>query len=1277
MLGGGLKLGVGVFECESIHAKIGIHTELKNALKNSPFSPLLCVFHSKKQSEFRLSLVTSGFDYEANKVSFSSPKRQSFILGHDKTATAQKALSNLIATAQNAKTAANSTAAAAQTANLQKPNLILADLEKAFSQEPVSKEFFENYKRHYEEFVATLLPLQHSEFFHDFGSLNGVKALEAFCKKLIARIVFLYFLQKKGWLGVPAGKPYGEGELNFVSNLFAKAQKGGENFYLNYLCPLFFQSLNRQNEGDLSPHFGCKIPFLNGGLFEDDFDAKFSHAHEHISRLLTNAHFGKLLAFFDTFNFTIEESSPSDIEVAIDPEMLGKVFENLIDYNKENGAFYTPRAIVHYMCQNALYNHFATLYPNNHAELKALVFNQATDNDFVRKNAAELQNALCNLKILDPAIGSGAFPMGLLHEMMSVLLSLNKTMSPQEKANHKRKLISNCIHGLDIDPDAIAIARLRFWLSIAVDEETLTPLPNLDFKFMQGNSLVEKICHQEVVPTSRPIATNSVFLTDVFGDFVADELAKTSLFTQEEAGELTKLFAEYFNHTTAHDKDQTKAKILKIMQEVFDKNLTATQRDITNLENSLADPALKPALKKRFTNDLAAKTKFKAELNILLNDYKQHNFATSKIFLYNFFFASVLNEGGFDIILGNPPYIRQEKIPQKEEVTAECQTLGNTADIYCYFFTKGYKLLKEGGFLSFITSNKFARAGYGAGLREFLLANTSLVEYIDLNGIAVFENATVDTAITSFKKLAPTPATTLDYLPLGKCEGFTRESNIASFLAHATATPQSRLSKEAFIFGDNALFELKSKIESVGTPLKEWDIAIYRGVLTGYNEAFIIDTATKEMILNSCEDESERERTAKLIKPILRGRDIKRYSYEWANLWLIGTFPALKLNIDDYPALKKYLENFMPRIAQSGEKGCRKKTSNKWFETQDNIAYYEDFEKEKIVYSEIVREPQFYLDDGEFKFGNFYAEATSFILTGNKQFNQSLKYLLGILHSKIATFAFKKFYAGGGLGGEGYRYKKAFLEKLPIPKISKEQEAKFVEVVNEILVLKKTSNDETKMELLENKLDQMVFELYGLNETEIISVLSLSLVVAMLTVASVSSRCKTLSSLLLDNFALDLQKAFAFCKHLTTRKVEVKGKIVWNRISSELCFSYDDKGHFILDSMFMINCAKSLDAKYLLAVLNSNLSKHWIKNNAATLGEGVYGAKIYIEKLPIPKITLQNQNLADSVVELVEQILTLKERNLTTDTSHLEREIDSLVFKLYGLTKEQISLLTQ
>lgn len=234
---------------------------------------------------------------------------------------------------------------------------------------------------------------------------------------------------------------------------------------------------------------------------------------------------------------------------------------------------------------------------------------------------------------------------------------------------------------------------------------------------------------------------------------------------------------------------------------------------------------------------------------------------------------------------------------------------------------------------------------------------------------------------------------------------------------------------------------------------------------------------------------TERQRTEQLIKPILRGRDIKRYSYEWAGLWIIGTFPALKLNIDDYPALRNYLESYRPRIDQSGEKGCRKKTSNKWFETQDNIAYYQEFEKEKIVYSEIVREPQFYLDSGEFKFGSFYAEATSFILSGNENFKHSLHYLLGILHSKLITYAFKEFYAGGGLGESGYRYKKAFLERLPIPKVDSKTEAEFIQIVQEIVESKKQGGDTKE---LESTLDAMVCKLYNLSQAEADSVLSLS-----------------------------------------------------------------------------------------------------------------------------------------------------------------------------------------
>ena len=219
---------------------------------------------------------------------------------------------------------------------------------------------------------------------------------------------------------------------------------------------------------------------------------------------------------------------------------------------------------------------------------------------------------------------------------------------------------------------------------------------------------------------------------------------------------------------------------------------------------------------------------------------------------------------------------------------------------------------------------------------------------------------------------------------------------------------------------------IKAKIEAVGTPLKDWDINIYRGILTGYNEAFIIDKTKRNEILANCKTEEERQKTAEIIRPILRGRDIKRYSYEFADLYIITTFPSLKIDIESYPAVKQHLLSFgYDRLKQTGEKGSRKKTNNKWFETQDSIGYWEDFSKQKIMYSEIVREPQFYLDNK----GVFFAEATTFIMTG-----EHLEYLYHLLHSKIVTFFFKTFYAGGGLGSDGYRYKKIFLEKLPIPK---------------------------------------------------------------------------------------------------------------------------------------------------------------------------------------------------------------------------------------------------
>ena len=246
---------------------------------------------------------------------------------------------------------------------------------------------------------------------------------------------------------------------------------------------------------------------------------------------------------------------------------------------------------------------------------------------------------------------------------------------------------------------------------------------------------------------------------------------------------------------------------------------------------------------------------------------------------------------------------------------------------------------------------------------------------------------------------------------------------------------------------------IKAKIEAIGTPLKDWDINIYRGILTGYNEAFIIDKAKKEEILTNCKTEEELQRTAEIIRPILRGRDIKRYGYEFADLYIITTFPSLKIDIESYPAVKQHLLSFgYDRLKQTGDKGARKKTNNKWFETQDSISYWEDFSKQKIMYSEIVREPQFYLDNE----GEFLAEATTFIMTGN-----NLEYLYHLLHSKIITYFFKTFYAGGGLGGDGYRYKKAFLEKLPIPK------------------------NINNMSLNQNNVEDIVNKIYQLSEEEI------------------------------------------------------------------------------------------------------------------------------------------------------------------------------------------------
>ncbi|WP_412021418.1 Eco57I restriction-modification methylase domain-containing protein [Helicobacter pylori] len=384
--------------------------------------------------------------------------------------------------------------------------------------------------------------------------------------------------------------------------------------------------------------------------------------------------------------------------------------------------------------------------------------------------------------------------------------------------------------------------------------------------------------------------------------------------------------------------------------------------------------------------------------------------------------------------MATPPYIRQEQIRKIKPLLQKQYPnfYDSTADIYTYFFALSYHLLKEKGFNAFITSNKYARTKYGANLRELLLKKTTIVSYMELNALKVFESAAT----------------------------------------------------ESFIFADATLLDLRDKMESVGTPLKDWDIQIHCGILTGANEAFIIPTEKREEILNACKTQEERKRTETLIKPILRGKDTKRYSYEWAGEWVINTHNGYTSNLKSkippidiakYPATKAHLDAHWDTIATRCDQGDTPYHLR-------NCAYLEDFEKEKIVYGEIVQEPRFYLDNGECELGYFYAEATSFILTG-----EHLRYLLGMLHSKLITFAFKTFYAGGGLGKNGYRYKKAFIERLPIPKITPQNQKlarKITDCAKAILEAKE-KDPKANTQKLEKEIDALVYQLYNLTDEEI------------------------------------------------------------------------------------------------------------------------------------------------------------------------------------------------
>ncbi|GAA9697107.1 class I SAM-dependent DNA methyltransferase [Helicobacter pylori] len=693
----------------------------------------------------------------------------------------------------------------------------------------------------------------------------------------------------------------------------------------------------------------------------------------------------------------------------------------------------------------------------------------------------------------------------------------------------KKDIIENCLFGVDINPNSCEITKLRLWIELLkysyyIFEEgkntnALETLPNIDINIKCGNSLISRFAlkdkallktkknqnlkysiaeYKELVKIYKDPKILETLTHPIKDSNAVRKYAKERLYQELEQNP-NKDFKKALNDRIEKIKEAFKLtleppqkelkfkKFLKEHLELYGKsileetNYNGLELEALALEKQMANlfHDYRPYPKLDKSDKVAGLEHFNRYVLTSYKDLQDENERYANALEWHFEFPEVLDDEGdflgFDCIIGNPPYIRQEQIkPLKPLLEKQYQDFyTSTADIYTYFFALSYHLLKDKGFNAFITSNKYARAKYGAQLRELLLKKTTLVSYMELNALKVFESATVDTSIMSFIKQTPPKESSFNYY-----EPTPDDKNLKS---NSLSMRQNALSTESFIFANTTLLDLRDKMEGVGTPLKDWDIQIYRGILTGCNEAFIVPTEKRDAILNACKTQEERERTEALIKPILRGKDIKRYSYEWAGEWVINTHngytSALKskippVDIENYPATKAHLDSHFDTIATRSDQGDTPYHLR-------NCAYLEDFEKEKIVYPETSQGAYFIYENSE-----IFLEKTAFMIVSDAY---NLKLLTALLNSKLITFYFKNFCGGCILGKSGYQYNKHALEKIPIPKITPENQevARKITDCTKAILEAKEKDLKANTQKLEKEIDALVYQLYNLTDEEI------------------------------------------------------------------------------------------------------------------------------------------------------------------------------------------------
>jgi adenine-specific DNA-methyltransferase len=970
---------------------------------------------------------------------------------------------------------------------------------KAFDVERVTKTFYEEFRdlrdRLAEAFVAQNLgnPAFMGMGLADFDAPSVSASVQqrefrqhvlAFASRQLNRILFLWFLQQKGWLG---SEYLGEAKEILV-DLFRRRPKGEDAYFREVLVPLFFDALGTPLNDALhlktQDGFGVMLdrveppvalPFLGGGLFRADADpfertvfglengvrtvavnlpdVLFDPVRDNRQPPARGTRGGRrrsVLGMLQSYRFTTQESTPDDQSVDPDPELLGKVFENLYqaDERHESGAYYTPREVVRYMCRQTLDGYLKARAGIDQATLdwlreEALDW-RVTPRRLSAAQQRSLEEALDEVTVIDPAVGSGAFLVGMLQEIVLLRRGIAAARTDREVArgSHdvfewKRHAITRSLHGVDINPTAVEICRLRLWLSLVIDYaprylSEITPLPNLDLGVLAGDSLVDRM-------GAEPFA-NSLPFKEV----------QTQLGITEAGSAEADLLALKGRYDALNDNEKLTTNDVRRLRDLADQvreaRLRLARADLFKTVEKAEAALRKLDCDRRPNAAVCKRARADREALAAMGAGLQADAPHMKPFLWPLAFPQMQERRGFDIVVANPPYIRQETlspIDQKAYEAAFPEVFTGTVDILVPFYARGVQLLREGGWLAYITSNKYMRAAYGEKLRGYLPKRLQIQEVVDFGDLPVFAAAAYPAVVVGRKAPEPNPDETVDAVDLNlpirrriledkrsvNVDGVRNElDGLTGLIAanRASGFTQRHLRPSGWILEDAALIRLFERLMNEGTPLGEYvNGRMYYGIKTGLNEAFVIDEATKESLITA------DPRSEELIRPWLRGRDIKRWKVELGGRYLISLQnsgdrdaqnvwanspseeEATRIFSEAYPAIYGHMRRW--------EKGLRSRADQGryWWELRA-CAYYSEFGLPKVIMTHFLNWSRFAYDLS----GAIHNNAATFIVSPWPS-------LAALLNSTLGWFVLSTM--GTRLQNGYTQLFVQFFEKFPVP----------------------------------------------------------------------------------------------------------------------------------------------------------------------------------------------------------------------------------------------------